>query len=544
MRHFLPLALLLATPLRAEVFTLEAPVHAVTLHPDGAAVQRLLTVDLPPGTHELRVIGLPAGLDGGTLSLHPGPGLRLGSTSLFADRQPPGTAKRPPEVEAAEAEVKSRQAALRAKDAEIAQIRAGAEAARAEAAAIQALAGGAEGPLDPGSLQALANAAGAGTKAALERAAAAEAEAREAEVAREDLVKDLEKAEAAFAALSPPREAGAVLTLAVESQGGAGAITLETLTAEAAWAPSYDLNLVTEGPPALDLTRALRLWQNSGEDWRDVELTLSTGAALRDNSARRLYPRLAEILDAGPLGPALNMEGEGGPVVVVDEPASAVETGEFDFPRMRPQGLVMTYVYPKPITLLAGAGETQLPLDQLSLTPEVFALAIPLNDENAYVTAKVTNTGGELLLPGPARFYRDGALIGSGDLPLWPQGVEQELGFGPLESLMLSRKIPDRSEGDSGFFSSDTEQREEVQITAENHGSRAWPLRLRDRVPYSEQDDLEITYEATPPETTRDLDGVRGILEWQMDLAPAAKAEIVLRTTLRWPEGMVLLDRY
>lgn len=545
LRHLLPLGLLLALPAKAEVFTLEAPVSAVTLHPDGAAVQRLVTLDLPPGRHELQVIGLPAQLDGETLSLHPGPGLRIGSTSLFFDRRPPGAVTRPPEVVAAEAEVKDLQAALRRKEAEIAEIRAGAEAARAEAAAIQALAAGTEGPLDPANLQALASAAGAGTKAALERAAAAEAEAREAEVAQEDLVKDLAKAEAALAALAPAgAETGAVLTLAVESQGGAGAITLETLTAEAAWEPSYDLNLLTEGTPALELTRALRLWQNSGEDWHDVQLKLSTGAALEANAPDPLQPDPRQIFDAtisarptadAPVAEQMATQGADTEVFV---------SGAFAKIAPSSQGLVVTYNYPDPVTLLTGAGETRLQLDELAFTPEIFALATPLTSENAYVMAKVTNAGAEPLLPGPARFYRDGALVGSGTLPLWPQDVEQELGFGPLESLTVTRKTPDRSEGDSGLFSSDSERREEIVITAENHSPRAWPLRLRDRVPYSEQDDLEITYQASPSETTRDLDGARGILEWQMDLAPSAKAEISLRTTLRWPEGMVLIDRY
>lgn len=548
MRHILPLALLLASPVQAEIFTLEAPISVVTLHPDGASVQRLLYVDLPPGRHEIEVVGLPPGFDGETLSFQPGPGVTLGAISLFRDRQPRGVAAVPSDVVQARDQVKALEAALRATDGEIALIRSRAEAARAELAALQALTVGAEGPLDPTLLRTLSAEVGAGALEALERATLAETAAREAEVAREDEVKALAEAKAALAALQPQGDGadpGPVLVLAVESQGGPAEILFESLTAEAAWAPSYDLNLVEKPAPTLHVTRALRLWQNSGEDWRHVMLKLSTGAARGANAPRRLQPDFLEIIKAGPLGEALDTEGEGGPVVLVDEPAPIVEQGPSFTPmRIASHGLVVTYSYPDPVTLLTGAGETRLQLDELAFTPEIFALATPLTSENAYVMAKVTNAGAEPLLPGPARFYRDGALVGSGTLPLWPQDVEQELGFGPLESLTVTRKIPDRSEGDSGLFSSDTERREEVQITAENRLPRAWPLRLRDRVPYSEQDDLEVTYEASPPETTRDLDGVRGILEWQMDLAPGAKAEIRLRTTMRWPEGMVLLDRY
>ena len=59
-------------------------------------------------------------------------------------------------------------------------------------------------------------------------------------------------------------------------------------------------------------------------------------------------------------------------------------------------------------------------------------------------------------------------------------------------------------------------------------------------MPYSEQEDLEISYTATPAETARDMDGQRGLLQWDFDLKAGDKAEITLETALSWPEGQVL----
>ena len=63
---------------------------------------------------------------------------------------------------------------------------------------------------------------------------------------------------------------------------------------------------------------------------------------------------------------------------------------------------------------------------------------------------------------------------------------------------------------------------------------------LRDAVPYSEQDDLQVSLTAVPEPTRRDRDGARGIVEWDLSVPAGAEQEVVMETTLRWPSGYVL----
>jgi Domain of unknown function (DUF4139) len=77
-------------------------------------------------------------------------------------------------------------------------------------------------------------------------------------------------------------------------------------------------------------------------------------------------------------------------------------------------------------------------------------------------------------------------------------------------------------------------------LKVENLTDETWPVRLLDQVPYSEQEDLEITYSATPAPTETDVDGQRGILAWEFDLPAGATKEITLDHVISWPEGKVL----
>ena len=179
-------------------------------------------------------------------------------------------------------------------------------------------------------------------------------------------------------------------------------------------------------------------------------------------------------------------------------------------------------------------------MDRIALTPDIFALAVPLSDDRGFVMAEVRNSGAEPLLPGSARFYRDGALVGGGAIAMLAAGDTVELGFGRLDSMIVTREVPMRTEGDRGVFTTATERTETAVIRINNATNRDWPLRVRDQVPYSEQEDLAITYTSTPPETDRDIKGQRGLLEWRMDVAAGAETEIRLEHSLSWPAGMVL----
>ncbi len=97
-----------------------------------------------------------------------------------------------------------------------------------------------------------------------------------------------------------------------------------------------------------------------------------------------------------------------------------------------------------------------------------------------------------------------------------------------------------RSGGDRGVISRSARIDEVALLRVRNLTGEAWPVRLIDRIPYSEQEDLTITSRATPPATETDPGGRRGILAWEFELAPGAEREVRLEHSLSWPAELVL----
>jgi uncharacterized protein (TIGR02231 family) len=201
-------------------------------------------------------------------------------------------------------------------------------------------------------------------------------------------------------------------------------------------------------------------------------------------------------------------------------------------------GLSVTYTYPGTVSVASGADRVRLALGTLSTQATLVAQAVPLSDSTAFLMADFTNDTGELLLPShEVSFYLDDRFVGQRPLPMIAAGAEADI---PIDGLRLTRTILGRNEGDRGVITRSNELSEDVRIKVENLTGETWPVRLLDRVPYSEQEDLEITWSATPRPSKEGVEDKRGVMEWSFDSAPGSTQEIRLSHTIKWTEGQIL----
>lgn len=533
-------ATLIGSPVCAERLVSPAPVRAVTLYPDGATVTRSLRIDGAPGVHELVVTDLPPGIDAASLRVA-ATGARIGTVSLQRDRALPGEDMESDAVKAAREELQRLEAALRDRDARVAAIRARAQAAEDTVAFLRAL--GQSDNATSGDVNALADNVAARLTAARREMIAAETEAKAAEVGREQDVEAVDRARAALAALQSPDNPPAALVISLQTQGPAD-ISITSQTAEASWAPAYDLRL-SRADRAITLDRGLMVAQSTGEDWTDAALTLSTARPSGQVAASGVdpwFPRIEEqvVYDAAaaPAAPVAMAERSRATVEV----APVVLGGGVGNAELSTIGTTVVYRYPTPVTIRTGADAVRLGMDSQTIPVEVMAEAVPLHDDSAYLRAEGTNTLPDVILPGSATLFADGAMVGQTQLPLIAAGDRLELGFGRIDGMRVERRVPEQTEGERGLIRSSNQRVEVATLRVENLTAEAWPLRVVDRVPVSTQDDLVVDWSAQPAPTETDPDGERGVLVWRTEIAPKSVHEITLTTRMRWPEGKVLFD--
>ena len=545
MRHILLASVLFPACAFADQIPATSRITDVTIYAQGARVVRDVTFDAPAGVHDLTLDDLPPEVaDGAAMRILPGPGVTIGAYALTADGIPTADPRRSGAQIAAEDRVKALESDERTALAAIDTITTRIDAAEAQAGFLRQLGtgDGGVGTATPQALQDMAAMIGTQTAQIATIRATAVAERRQAEADLARVQTDLAAAREAQSTLpSEGPGTSTILRLSLATTiGGPGTVQVAYYIGNATWQPVYDIDLArSEG--RMTITRGVVVQQATGEDWTDVNLTLSTSRPGERSFASPLYPDLRRIepevqiearsasdsMMAGAPAPAEGMMPPG--VAGFLTTASAAFVGD-----------TVVYRYGLPVTLSSGVESLRLSLGSVDLAPKLLAIAVPRNDSTAYLQATATNTSDEILLPGQAMLLRDGALIAETTLGTIAPGVEFDLSFGPIEGLRLSRTLPVRAEAETGILSTSSQIAETATLKVENVTAEAWDVRVLDQVPYSEQEDLQITYTADPEPSETRVEGVRGHLAWDLTLAAGETREIKLDHVISWPEGMVL----
>ena len=242
------------------------PIDSVTVYRDSAIITRRGNVEIPAGDHRLVVRGLPDGVDPGTLRLSArSASLRLGGIELqrIVEEQLVNETERTlnrklrdlgDQHSAIEDEIASAQAQLKLLEGVVAApTGSGNNAPRLESTAI----GG------------LVTTVGSSDAAARQRI-------RSAKLLLRELDEQAEKVKAELAKVATARKARSELRASVHgSAAGNATFSVEYQVPNVRWDWQYEARLDSQ-KKTVALVRQAQLQQGTGEDWSNIELTIST----------------------------------------------------------------------------------------------------------------------------------------------------------------------------------------------------------------------------------------------------------------------------
>jgi uncharacterized protein (TIGR02231 family) len=507
-------------------------IEAVTVYPDGATVTRVIKTSLPAGDSTLLAHDFPPALDPASLRVEGEGGARLmiGAIDARPPRpEPPATL---PELERRIEALKDERGAL---DDKIA-------AATARRNFAQRFADSAPAGLgNKGEARPLAEWRDA-FAAVAEEVTLADALIREAGLRQREINRVLARLEAERNA-NPPRKMDVRIDLAADA--ATSAILRITYTVRGArWVPLYDARLNTgarDQEPALELVRRAEVMQQTGEEWDNVALSVSTVMTAKGGNAPDLrslivrYPEPPIPLGAAPAprsllpAPEASLRGAadfaGAPVPVAEREAT-FSTGGFQ----------VVFEVPGRVSIAASDGAKSFRIGSATIAPKLVVRAVPLLDLTGYLEASFKQTDDAPLLPGRVALYRDGTYVGRAQMQLAPKDETVRLGFGADEKINIRRAVVRKIEGSSGIISSAKTDEREFKITVRNGHGTPVAVTIEDQVPVSEIADVQVELlPASTPPSERDVRDRRGVLVWNFDAAPGEVRDIKLAWRVRWP---------
>jgi uncharacterized protein (TIGR02231 family) len=534
---------------RAQAADLDASsaVDAVTVYPDGASVTRVITLDLPAGDHSAVLKDFPLLMDSSSLRVEGEAGGKL--TIGAIDAKPPRAAP-PVDLPVLDKRIE----ALKDQRNDLQDtMNAAAERRKfverfAEASPV--------GIGDKGEARPLAEWRAA-FAAVAEEVASADTAIRGAERQQRELDRQIAQLEQ-DRAQKPPSKLEVRIDLAASAATEATLRVTYTVR-NARWTPLYDARLDTgakDRKPSLELVRRAEITQNTGEDWSNVALSVSTVRTARGGNAADLnslivqYPQLQRPAPAAATVSAPASEhadrvqqfrfgsGGGGDDAFFAKAAEQQAVADVG-------GFQVMFKIPGRVSLGASEGAKSLRVSTVTLAPDLAVRAAPVKDPTAFLEASFKQSEDAPLLPGRVSIYRDGSFVGRGQMAAAGKDETVRLGFGADDKIKIERAVVKRNEGSAGLIVTTSKTDERLFKTTVRNG-HDFPIRIaiEDQLPVSENEEIQVEMlPATTPPTATNLRDKRGVLEWAYDAKPGEVRDIAFAWRVRWPKdkGVVMI---
>ncbi|MFP6893298.1 MAG: DUF4139 domain-containing protein, partial [Opitutales bacterium] len=176
----------------------------------------------------------------------------------------------------------------------------------------------------------------------------------------------------------------------------------------------------------------------------------------------------------------------------------------------------------------------RLPIGDLSLNRTERIVAAPEASLNAARVFELNNKKGQALLPGKVTLYFGANFLGSTAIDFVGPGEEFSLYAGVEDEVKVSRVLDrSKSEKRKTSFSSKTELQASWIIEVENLADVEKNVRLADRIPVSQNDDVKVRSVKISPKVTPDE---KGLFSWDLVLAPKEKRTLKVEYVVQYPK--------
>lgn len=315
--------------------------------------------------------------------------------------------------------------------------------------------------------------------------------------------------------------------------------SINYLTANANWKPFYDLRANSISAP-IEMMYKAQVVQNTGIDWKQVKLTLSSGNPNQNNQAPILsswFLRYGYEKEYGYLDDAkMNTLNE---IVVQGYSANKkvrAEASISNYTTIQENQLNISFDIDIPYDILSNGKAHSVALKEINLPATYKYYAVPRVEKEAFLLAEISDYSKYNLLQGEANIIFEGMYVGKTFINPNQTSDTLNLSMGRDKKISIKReKVVDKS--GTKFLSSKKEQMFTYDITVRNNKKEAVQLLLKDQYPLSSDKEIEIEL--------KESDGAKintetGILTWDLNLKPNETKKIRISYKVKYPKDKII----
>jgi uncharacterized protein (TIGR02231 family) len=335
-----------------------------------------------------------------------------------------------------------------------------------------------------------------------------------------------------------------VITLSA-SEAAAGKISFSYLVSQAGWVPLYDIRSDSQ-TGKISLTYKAQVFQNSGIDWDNIKLNISTNNPYANKTKPELNPwyidyyaykekqELEEISIRGARAIPQAAFNQG--YFLDDAKNKNLEDkaalGADQFTTVVHQLIAAEFKIDLPYSIKSNNEKNLVLIKNSDLNTTFKYYSVPKVDPGVYLVAQMTKLDELQLVPASANIFFDGSYIGETYLDPTSMDDTLNLSLGKDPNIVVKRTLLKQKSKDK-VVQDKRERTFSYQIEVQNNKSSAIQLIIQDQVPMTTNND--ITIELLEKDFARELPG-NGILEWEYKLKPGENKKLEFSYKVKHPK--------
>lgn len=331
---------------------------------------------------------------------------------------------------------------------------------------------------------------------------------------------------------------------------GGGELALSYLVRGGSWQPVYEARADFEKSEVELVSNAI-VKQNTGEDWQDVEMILSTAKPLAGGNMPYVSPWFIR-----PYQPPMQYDKKQRiSNIMKEEMSQALQSAAFDsetdkddaagmtaYSQAQEKGVAVTYTLSEKASIKSDGSEHKLSVSSQALVARFEYSAYPRAISSAYLGSRVVNAPDLQLLAGRVNVFLGGDFTGTANIPGVGPAEEFDLYLGADENVKIKREQIERKVDETligNIASSAKRVIFKYKLTVENYKSKKIKVKLFEAMPVSEDDRIRVKIQQASLEPKeKDWKDRKGIWLWELELEPKAKTEITYSYMIEHPKDM------
>lgn len=341
---------------------------------------------------------------------------------------------------------------------------------------------------------------------------------------------------------SPRTNVSEIVITTSASRSVMGEFEISFVTWEARWNALYDIRATDTGNP-VELVMKASVAQTTGEDWSGISLVLSTAPPLRGRNIPELSTWFLRFLEPNLTERSFQIES----VPMAKQEMYRMDAEVFDDQVLdviayEPQAIqtqtTTTHEFriTTPFTIKSGGGSHLLEVQTNEIPTSFSWYAVPRIDRDAYLLARLTGWENHVVLPGKAGIFFENAYVGETFIDPLQSEDTLNISLGIDRGVILERKREEDFTS-RGILGRRTTESVAWEIMVRNNKNRSINLEVRDQIPVSTDETIEVTLDERSGAQHYQSSG---ILTWRLELEPGQSQTLPFKYSVKYPSDKMI----